>query len=100
MTTTETEATPKRRTSAARIDVGAPFTAEALELADRGVRIARTAAESTLRVGDTVVLGTLSLAQAWAEASPVAGLAVPPVKVAKDTWTTASEGMRDLVAVL
>jgi len=100
MTATETETMPKRRTSSARQDVGAPFTAEALELADRGVRIARSAAESTLRVGDVLVLGTLSLAEAWAEASPMAGLAVPPVKVAKETWTSASEGVRDLVAVL
>jgi len=99
MTVTETETTPKRRATATRSE-GTPFTAEALELADRGVRIARTAAESTLRVGDVVVLGTLSLAEAWAEASPVAGLAVPPVKVAKQTWTSTSDGLRDLVAVL
>ena len=46
------------------------------------------------------MLGTLGLAEQWAAASPVAGLAVPPVKVAKETWASTTESLRDLVAVL
>lgn len=99
MTTAETD-TPKRRT-AARAESGTALSNQLLDagsaLAERTVSIARNAAESSLKVTDAFVLGSLGVAEEWAGASPVAGLAVPPVKVAKDTWTTTREGLRDLV---
>ena len=103
MTTTEAE-TPKRRATAVRNDVGGSLSAELVEagtsLADRSVRLARTTAESGIKTGDVLVGGALGVAEEWFSATPLAGLAVPPVRVARETWTTPSEGLRELVAAL
>lgn len=102
MTTTDVEPTTKKRL--ARPEQASPLSVELLDagtaIADRTVRLARRAAEASLSVGDVAVLGTLAVAEDWAGSTPVAGLAVPPVQVAKQTWTTTSEGLKDLVAAL
>jgi len=102
MTTTDVEPTAKKRI--ARPEQASPLSVELLDagttIADRTVRIARRAAEAGISVGDVAVLGTLGVAEAWAVASPVSGLAVPPVKLAKEAWSTTSEGLKDLVAAL
>ncbi|MGZ6792754.1 MAG: hypothetical protein ACXVFV_07355 [Mycobacteriales bacterium] len=102
MTTADVE-TPKRRQAPVRTESSTLST----ELVDagsaaleRGVRIVRNAAENGLKVTDVAVLGTLGVAEEWASASPVAGLAVPPVKVARDTWGTARDSLRELVAAV
>ena len=103
MTTTEAEA-PTKRARAARTEQASPLSVELLDagttIADRTVRIARRAAEVGITVSDVAVMSTLGVAEDWAGASPVSGLALPPVKVAKETWTSTSEGLRDLVAAL
>jgi hypothetical protein len=102
MTTTDVEPTTKKRT--ARAEQSSPLSAELLDagtaIADRTVRLARRAAETGLTLGDVVVLGSLGVAEEWAGSSPAAALAVPPVKVAKRTWSTTSEGLKELVAAL
>ncbi|MGB8649897.1 MAG: hypothetical protein WCD35_04465 [Mycobacteriales bacterium] len=104
MTTAEVETSGKRRPAAARTEPATGLTDELLEagsaLAERGVRIVRTAADTGLKVTDTFVLGSLEVAQEWATASPVAALTLPPVKVARDTWTTTRDGLRELVAAV
>lgn len=102
MTTADVE-TPKRRQAPVRTESSTLST----ELVDagsaaleRGVRIVRNAAENGLKVTDVAVLGTLGVAEEWASASPVAGLAVPPVKIARDTWDTARDSLRELVAAV
>ncbi|MGZ4436994.1 MAG: hypothetical protein ACXVWU_01890 [Nocardioides sp.] len=102
MTTADVETT-KRRQAPVRTESSTLST----ELVDagsaaleRGVRIVRNAAENGLKVTDVVVLGGLGVAEEWAAASPVAGLAVPPVKVARDAWSTTREGLRELVAAV
>ena len=101
MTTADVETT-KRRPSATRTESPNALSTELVDagtaLAERGVRLARTAAETGLKVTDAVILGSLGVAEEWASASPVASLAVPPVKVARDTWSTTREGLRELVA--
>lgn len=89
----------KRRTVASRPST--PLSEEIVDagsaLAGRGVTIARTVAETGLKVSDAVVLGSLDAAEEWASATPVAGLAVPPVKVARETWSATRDGIRELV---
>lgn len=103
MTTAEIE-TPKRRAAAARTETNGSLSGELVDtagaLAERSVRLVRATAENGLRVTDTVVLGALGLAEEWASATPVAGLAVPPVKVVRETWTTTRDGLRELVAAV
>jgi len=103
VTTAEVE-TPKRRASGPRTDIPGTLSGEIVHagtaLGERSVRLVRTTAETGLRVTDTVVLGTLGLAEEWASSTPVAGLAVPPVKVARETWTTTRDGLRELVAAV
>lgn len=103
MTTAEVE-TPKRRAAGARTDANATLSGELVDagtaLAERSVRLARTTVETGLQVTDTLVLGTLDVAQEWAASTPVAGLSVPPVKVARETWTTTRDGLRELVAAV
>jgi hypothetical protein len=102
MTTTEVEPTAKKRL--ARPEQASPLSAELLDagttIADRTVRLARRAAEASLSVSDVAVLGTLGVAEEWAGSTPVAALAVPPVKVAQEAWSATSEGLKDLVAAL
>jgi methionine synthase I (cobalamin-dependent) len=103
MTTADVETT-KRRTPATRSDNGNALSTELVDagtlLAERGVKLARTAAETSLKVTDALVLGTLGVAEEWASATPVAQLTVPPVKVARETWSTTREGLRELVAAV
>ena len=103
MTTAEVE-TSKRRTTPARTENNAALSVELVDagsvLAERSVRLARTAAETGLKVTDAVLLGTLGVAEEWAAGSPVAALTVPPVKAARDTWNTTRDGLRDLVAAV
>ena len=103
MTTTEAEA-PTKRARATRGEQSSPLSVELLDagttIADRTVRLARRAAEVGITVSDVAVLSTLGVAEDWAGASPVAGLAVPPVKVAKDTWSSTTDGLRELVSAL
>ena len=102
MTTTDVEPTAKKRV--ARTEQASPLSVELLDagttIADRTVRIARRAAEAGISVSDVAVLGTLGVAEAWAAASPVSGLASPPVKIAKEAWNTTSESVKDLIAAL
>ena len=102
MTTTDAEPTTKKRP--ARTEQSSPLSVELLDagttIVDRSVRLARRAAETGLSVSDVVVLGTLGVAEEWAGSTPAAALAVPPVKVARETWSTTSEGLKDLVAAL
>jgi hypothetical protein len=103
MTTAEVEQTTKKR-AVARTEQASPLSAELLEagttIADRTVRLARRAAEAGITVSDVVVMGTLGVAEEWAGSTPAAALAVPPVKVAKETWSTTSDGLKELVAAL
>lgn len=102
MTTTEVEPTAKKR--ATRPEQASALSVELLDagtaIADRTVRLARRAAETGLSVSDAIVMGSLGVAEEWAGSTPAAALAVPPVKVAKDTWSTTSEGLKELVAAL
>ncbi|MCW2601492.1 MAG: hypothetical protein JWM02_3321 [Frankiales bacterium] len=101
MTTADVE-TAKRRAPAPRSEGATALSTELVDagtlLAERGVRLARTATETSLKVTDTVVLGTLGIAEEWASATPMAQLTVPPVKVARETWSATREGLRELVA--
>lgn len=101
MTTTEAE-TPKRRGATPRADLTGTLSGELVEagtaLAERSVRLARTSAETGLRVTDVLVLGALGIAEEWAATTPVAAVAVPPVKVARETWASTRDGLRELVA--
>lgn len=103
MTTTETETT-KRRTPATRTDLSGTISGELVDagtaLVERSARLVRTTAEAGLRVTDVVVLGTLGVAEDWASSAPVAAVAVPPVKVVRDTWSATRDGLRELVAVV
>lgn len=103
MSTPDVE-TPKRRTPAVRTEANGTLSNEIVEagtaVAESGLRVARTAAETGLRVTDAVVLGTLGVAEEWASATPVAALTVPPVKAARDTWSTTRESLRELVAAV
>jgi hypothetical protein len=103
MTTADVETT-KRRPAAPRNESTGALSTDLVDAGsaalERGVRIVRTAAETGLKVTDVVVLGTLGVAEEWASATPVAGLAVPPVKIARDTWSTTREGLRELVAAV
>jgi hypothetical protein len=103
MTTTEVETT-KRRTPATRTDQSGTLSSEFLDagtaLVERSARLVRTTAEAGLRVTDVAVLGTLAVAEDWASSAPVAGVVVPPVKVARDTWSATRDGLRDLVAAV
>lgn len=103
MTTAEVE-TPKRRAGAARSELNGTLSGELVDagttLAERSVRLVRSTAESGLRTSDVLVLGTLGVAEEWFSATPLAGLAVPPVKVARETWTSTREGLRELVAAV
>jgi hypothetical protein len=105
MTTADVETTKRR--SPARTEVVGTLSGELLDagsvFADRGLRVVRTAAESGLKVTDAVVLGTLGVAEAWATSTPFAPfsvLTVPPVKVARETWTVTRDGLRELVATV
>ena len=101
MTTADIETT-KRRTPAPRSDGASALSTELVDagtaLAERSVKLVRTVAETGLKVTDTIVLGTLGVAEEWASATLVAQLAVPPVKAVRETWTTTREGLRELVA--
>jgi hypothetical protein len=103
MTTAEAE-TPKRRPAAARNELNSTLSGELVDagtaLTERSVRLARTTAEYGLRAGDVLVLGSLGVAEEWFAATPLAGLAVPPVKVAREAWTTTRDGLRELVAAV
>ena len=102
MTTAEVE-TPKRRASA-RAELNGTLSGELVEagttLAERSVRLVRTTAENGLKASAVLVLGTLGVAEEWLGATPVAGLAVPPVKVARETWATTRDGLREFVAAV
>jgi hypothetical protein len=96
MTTADVE-TSKRRTPSPRTDASVALSTQLFDTADRTVSLVRTAAESALKVTDVIVIGAFGVAEEWAGATPVAGLALPPVKVAKETWTSTRDGLRDLV---
>jgi hypothetical protein len=104
MTTTEAETTTKRRPTAARNEGAGSLSVDLLEagsaFAERSVRLARSTAEVGLKAGDALVVGSLGVAEEWFSSTPLAGLTVPPVKVARETWSTTSEGLRELVAAL
>jgi hypothetical protein len=103
MTTADVETT-KRRTTTARTETAGTITGDLVDagtvLADRGVKLARTAAETGLKISDVVVTGTLGIAEDWAAATPISGLTVPPVKVARESWATTHEGLREFVAAV
>lgn len=75
MTTADVETT-KRRPATARTESNGTLSSELVDAGsaalERGVRIVRNAAENGLKVTDTVVLGSLGVAEEWASATPVA----------------------------
>lgn len=101
MTTAETVEKTRR---APRPETIPSLTLELLEAgtaaAQRSLGLARTVAGTSLAVTDAAVLGSIEVAEEWAAATPVAGLAVPPVKVVRETWTAARDGLRELVAAV
>ena len=102
MTTADVETT-KRRPAAARTE-SSTFSSELVEagtsVADRGVRVVRTAVDTGIKVSDAIVLGSLGVAEEWATSTPFAGFAIPPVKAARETWGTTRDGLRELVAAV
>lgn len=99
MTSADTETTSKRRTPV-RTEAAGSLTEGVVDVAERAVRLARSAAETSLRVTDTVVLGSFDVAQEWIAGTPMASLTNPPVRVARETWISTRDGLRELVATV
>jgi hypothetical protein len=65
-----------------------------------GIDVARATAANVVNVADTMVMGTLQVAQEWTKAGPWQQLAEPALDMARQTWTAGRSGAEQLLAAL